>query len=202
MMKYLLASAVVALAMTAPPTQAGQIVGASSGLASPTSIITFDEIVLAAGASVSNQYPGLGVSFSPSVHYSPQTGFANIQGNDVGNFYGGGPTNPVTLTFTSARTGVAFAMVSNSTSYLFQAKLNNTLVDSFTATVGTGSSDFYGFMGETFNSITVTSAGNPDYWLIDNIELGPAVATPEPASVALLGAGVLGLSRIRRRRAN
>jgi hypothetical protein len=188
-------------AATAPPTQAGQIISAATGLASPTSTITFDEIVLNTGALVSNQYAGLGVSFSPSVLYSPQTGFSNIQGNDVGNFFNGSsPVDPVTLNFTSAETSVAFAMVSNSSSYQFQAKLNNTLVDSFTSTVGTGSSDFYGFTGETFNSITITSLGNPDFWLIDNIELGKAVAAPEPASLALLGVGMIGTGVMVRRR--
>src|SRR2546430_443905 len=61
---------------TATPINASAI-----GLASPVSIITFDEHVLAANTPLTNQYADLDVTFSPNLFYSPQTGgFPNING--------------------------------------------------------------------------------------------------------------------------
>ena len=54
---------------------ADDIIASSTGIASPTQTINFEEIVLAMNSSLTNQYASLGVTFSPNVFYSPQTGF-------------------------------------------------------------------------------------------------------------------------------
>ena len=111
--------------MASVPAQATQIIASTTGLASPASTITFDEIVLPTFTIVTNQYAGLGVTFSPGLDYSPQTGFGNVQGADVGNFdaSGGKIDGPQTLTFSSVLTGAAFAVASNNSAYLFEALL-------------------------------------------------------------------------------
>ena len=125
-----------------------------------------------------------------------------ISGNFLGNFQTG-PTNPfltpVTLTFTTTETAVAFGAAGDETPYQIQAFLGATLVDSFTTTWN--DNGFYGFTGEDFDSIVITQvgAGFGPYYLIDNIETSPA-ATPEPSSFLLLGTGLLGASAMLRRR--
>jgi hypothetical protein len=179
---------------------ATQINGASTGLSSPASTITFDEVTPAAYTLITNQYAPYGVTFSPGLYYDPQPyNGTGISGNLAGNFNTSGILTPVTLNFTTTETAVAFGAAGDDTPYLIQAFLGATLVDSFTTSWGTGG--FYGFAGEDFNSIVITQAGTGGgpYYLIDNIETDP-LATPEPSSFLLLGTGLLGASVMLRRR--
>lgn len=82
--------AFAALAMLSQIANATPISNSASGLTSPAVTITFDEHVLPVGSSVTNQYSDLGVTFSPNLYYSSQTGFPNIIGKTVTNF-GSGP---------------------------------------------------------------------------------------------------------------
>ena len=117
---YLLVAALLCLVMGVN-ARADQIIASSTGLTTPTQTLTFDEIVLPMNASLTNQYAGLGVSFSPNAFYSPQTNFGNVQGNDIGNFTfsGGGPISPITIIFSSALNGAAFSFEADTTPYLF-----------------------------------------------------------------------------------
>lgn len=181
---------------TTPAAIADSFSASPTGVASPTQTIDFSEIVLAQNSVVTNQYAGLGITFSPNVYYDPQTGFG-LPANDIGNFTfltEPGFVNPVTFTFSTPLTSAAFAMVADSTPYLFQASLNGTVVDSFVATVGESGPDYYyGFTNDDFNQITITQqgAGSGPYWLASNIEFGsPASsATPEPSSLLLMATG-------------
>jgi hypothetical protein len=198
-----LLSALVLVAGAGATASATPINASATGLTSPLLTITFDEHVLATGAVVTTQYSDLGVTFSPNLFYSPQTGLPNISGNDVGNFNenGGGPINPFSINFLTPHSAAAFAFVSNSTPYTFVALLGSIPIESFSAVVGNASSsDFYGFEGITFDQIQVV--GTQDYSLIDNLQLGAGASAPpvpEPASLLLLGTGLAG-SFLRRRR--
>lgn len=197
----------LALAMLGPVglAHADDIIASPTGIASPTQTINFEEIVLAMNSSLTNQYASLGVTFSPDVFYSPQTGFGNVQGHDIGNFTftGGGPINPVTMSFSTLQTAAAFSFDADTTPYLFQALLGGVVVDSFSATVGVSSNDYYGFSSDVFDSIRITqtgAGGGPD-WVADNIKTGAAAtAVAEPTTLFLLGSGLVVLARLSRKR--
>lgn len=186
--------------------RADDIIASPTAIASPTQTINFEEIVLAMNSSLTNQYASLGVTFSPNVIYSPQTGFGHVQGHDIGNFPTGtetGAINPVTMSFSTLQTAAAFSFDADVTPYLFQALLGGVVVDSFSATVGVSNNDFYGFSNDVFDSIriTQTGAGGGPFWVADNIQTGAAAtAVPEPTTLILLGSGLVVLSRLSRKR--
>jgi PEP-CTERM motif len=190
--------AVAALAAAVMPmnaASAAQIVASTTGISNPDVVITFDEVVLPTNSLVTNEYAGFGVSFSPGLGYSPQTGFPNIQGATLGNF---SPyiQGPYTLSFNTQQSDVAFAMVSNGTQYLFEALLGGLTVESFTSAVPFNTSaNFFGFTGSAFDAIRITSLQS-DSLLIDNLQLGSPGAVPEPGTWAmiLLGFGAVGFS--------
>jgi hypothetical protein len=179
------------------PAEGSPIIGSATGLSSPVQTITFDEHILSMNSVVTNQYSDLGVTFSPNLYYSPQTGYPNINGNDLGNFTfnGDGPVTSFTLTFNQPITGAAFAFVGDVTPYTFTSLLNGVPVESFTATVGfTTSEDFFGFENSAFDQITVTQAGQGGgpFNLLDNLQMGAPVV-PEPSSLTLLGVAAVSM---------
>jgi hypothetical protein len=194
-----------ALGTSAARANITEIFASPTGIASPVQTITFDEIVLPANSLVTNQYSGLGVTFS-GIYYDPQTGFGNVQGNDIGNFtFATQPAfqNPVTLTFSTPVTAAALSFDADGTPYLFQAFLGGTQVDSFVDTVGVSSSDYYGFQNEVFNQIVITQdgAGGGSDWVADNIQTS-AAATPEPSYYFALSAGIIALLGFRKLKIN
>lgn len=195
----------ISVAMVAGAANATAINGSATGIASPAYTITFSEVALAPDVTpVTNQFAAYGATFSPAAVYTPQTGFPNIDGDTLGNFSSDGSGDffsPFTISFTTVQTDAAFAMVSNGSSYLFEALLANAVVDSFNAAIMSNSpNNFYGFTGLSFDSIRFTNLDG-DFWLVDNVQIGSLV--PEPASWAMMiaGFGLMGVAMRRRAKA-
>jgi hypothetical protein len=170
----------------------------SSGLASPATTITFDEVILGSGTPLTTQYSAFGVKFS-GLFYSPQPGtFPGVTGNKAGNF----PSidNPVTTTsfsllFTADQTDVAFGYATNPTTTTLTALLDGSVVESFvqSTTSTEPATAFLGFTGVTFDQILI-SVSERQLALLDSIQLGTSATVPEPTALALVGSGLAALS--------
>lgn len=171
----------------------------TTGLAAPATTITFDEIVFPGGTSITNEFAGLGVTFSPGLRYDSQgpATFPGVTTHYVGNNL---PCciNPFSLLFGGDVTEAAFGVATNPATTLFEALDNGAVVESFSApTHFDGSTNyFFGFTGITFDEIRVTVGGDNQI-LIDNVQIG---SVPEPGTLALIGLGLSGLAAARRRK--
>ncbi len=192
MKKGLLASAMLLAAAASHATA----VQNTTGLAGATNTITFSELTLAAGTTITNQYAADGASFSAFAVFRPQDGF---YGTDyIGNFGGQGTANPFEIVFTHAVSGAAFDFISNSGTTQFEALLSGSVVGTFSAATSTSVGNFYGFDGVSFDTIRVTSPGNGAMEM-DNLEFRTAV--PEPGSIALMAIGLAAIALRARRKA-
>jgi hypothetical protein len=201
---------VVALAVAASPAEAGFFRN-GFGLVSPDVTIEFDELALATGTFVDDEYAAFGIVLDPGVIQYNVGGspFAGISGGYVGNFGTPPPppvTDPFSIRFNAPVSAAAFALATNVSAgpadfTTIAPYLNGVLVAGpATAYVHNSLAEFafIGFDGAIFDEIRLNIQGN-GAMLMDNVQF---TLVPEPATLSLFGAAALGmLARARRRRA-
>lgn len=199
-MKKIVLSLTAILLMNIPgQVMATSFGGSSTGIASPSNVITFDELGNLQGQSITTQFTG--ASFNGLIWDAATKGQAGGTG-----FSGGDLTNLVTsssqswvISFSNIVTDAAFAIMDQGSTYTFNALLNGNLVESFSRNIvynpGNG---FIGFTNTSFNSIEIV--GNGSYFAIDNLQYNSASPVPEPGTMMLLGLGMAGLAIYGKRR--
>lgn len=165
-----------------------------------------------AAGSYTNTFTG--ASDSPQTSYA-SNGFAYTISAASGLYSNGDfigtnlPDQALLITFTGAAvTAIGANFYATNLSDAFQAIAITALLSDGTSSIFTPTSVANSYRGFTtdvaITSLRITAAGTSLYAGLDNLTVGRANAVnavPEPASLALVGIGFLGLAAARRRRA-
>jgi hypothetical protein len=172
---------------------------ANSGFGSAGTTLTFDEVVLASGTAMTNQYAAYGVTFN-GAYYNSQTAFfaPATQGAQLGNF--SPVNNPWSILFTNDVESAAFGMATNPNTTTVEALLNGVVVGLANAATDFDGTDFFQITGLVFDEIRISTSGD-HLNLVDNLQFTAANSVPEPGSLALVSLALLGLVRTSRRKA-
>lgn len=194
---------VIALSLAAAATaNAAQITSASDPALSGGSVITFDDLSNQTTSSLTQQ----GVTFTGNGDLRVDNSYAgqyNTRGAEYLDNNAGG-TNQLTFTFATPVSAFGFLWGASDDTWALNAyNASGTLIESYylSPTNSSNAGEFYGLSDAGIAYATLTDSAPGDYVMLDNFTYtaGTSQAVPEPASMVLLGAGLLGLGGLRRR---
>jgi hypothetical protein len=190
--------AFLACVMLAQPAAATMLAGSSTPIASPDQTIGFDEVALAGGTTVTDQFAGLGITFAaPGVSYATSVSpRPNFSGPAVLKFSGGS----VSILFSDDIAAMSAAITANSGSMTMTSFLDGSQVETFSwtfpnNTVPTNQNNFFGFTGSLFDEVRIDLTGSTT---IAMDTLSYRVATPGTLPLLAIGLGAGLLYRRRR----
>ncbi len=201
MNKFFAATVMLAGAMTAHATPLFSDAGFGPG----DSMVTFNEVSVAGGGSVTNQFSASGVSFStngPGSWYASSdpgaySGNPNFAGRYLDTFSGGGNASIYNILFSSSvdAAGAYWEFNVSSPAATFSAYLNSVMVESFDYNNPNccSSTEFVGFSSIIFDEIRISNITGSAF-IMDTLRFSPASVVSEPGLLALLWLGLGGLA--------
>ena len=183
-MKYWMMSVAAAAAIASVPASAS------------AATVTFGEVSLSNGDSVTNQYQSYGFTGSNLYYY--------VDSRDTFDGKGvAGQTNPSDFNFATPISGLSvdYLALASFSSATLSVYAGTTLLDSFSYVAGNSNVNATrAFSGSGITKLSFTST-NPGYFAISTLRFTPSAAVPEPATWAmmLIGFGAAGYALRRRR---
>ncbi|NDY93145.1 PEP-CTERM sorting domain-containing protein [Ideonella livida] len=148
-----------------------------------------------------------GSNFGPDFSGVSNANWGNLYGFNVtanGSQWAGAPQGGITFSFSGGTHAFGGYFTGLQTSFSGTTQMVITFDDGQTQTLNVpvnvnGGASYFGFTNtNTFQSVTLSNVSS-DAWGVDNITFATAAAVPEPASLALMLAGLAAVGGTRRR---